>query len=165
MRETLASAEVVLETGMPLVVVDLGLPPLEGGRGAEAAWLRLARAARTRRTALIIGAPYRVSGTAAGTVIETHKSRTRWHPPTGHPGRLAPRLLHGLATRLTLVKRVARTKRPPGSNTLRDSTPRPVRPGDQEAYHLTVEEAIPDVRQNTVRGTGAHTKTGAHAVA
>ncbi len=161
MRETLASAEIVLEAGMPLVVVDLGLPPLEGGRGSEAAWLRLARAARSRRTALCIAAPYRVSGTAAGTVIETYKTRACWQPSPHQPAHSrsrplapAPWLLHGLTTHLKLAKQVARARRPsagsPGAS--RGTQPgdaqsgrpaRAARPGDQEACHLRVKEAVP----------------------
>lgn len=170
MRETLASAEITLETGMPLVVVDLGLPPLEGGRGAEAAWLRLARAARSRRTALLIAAPYRVSGTAAGTIIETHKTRACWRPSphqsphsSPHPPSAAPRLLHGLATRLKLVKQVARARRP-GDQQIdgRPGTPpRAVRPGDQEACSLRVEEAIPARLARTKRDSTVRAKTDA----
>lgn len=98
-KEALVSAEALLGTGIPLVVVDLGLPPVPGGRGAEAAWLRLARAARAQRVAFLVASPYRVSGTAAETVLEARSLRCHWH------GRgAAPRLLAGLDTELTLVK-------------------------------------------------------------
>ncbi|HET9209515.1 MAG TPA: hypothetical protein VFR03_03920, partial [Thermoanaerobaculia bacterium] len=46
LKEALAAAEMLLDGGFPLVAVDLGMPPVRGGRGIEAAWLRLARAAR-----------------------------------------------------------------------------------------------------------------------
>lgn len=73
-KEAFASAEAILTLGMPLVVIDLGMPPLPGGRGAEAAWLRLARAAREKRTALVVASPYRASGTAVRTVLELKRS-------------------------------------------------------------------------------------------
>jgi len=70
LKEALLAAEMTLQSGFPLVVVDLGSPPVPGGRGAEAAWIRLARAARSRRAALLVSAPYRATGTAAGRVLE-----------------------------------------------------------------------------------------------
>ena len=98
-KEVLASAEAVLDSGMPLVVIDLGMPPLPGGRGVEAAWLRLARSARARDIALLISSPYRVSGTAAQAVLEVRRPRATW---IGRGG--SPRLLHRVDARLELVK-------------------------------------------------------------
>jgi len=99
MKEALASAEMVLGAGFPLVVVDLGLPPVRGGRGVEAAWLRLARAARDHGAALLVSAPYRVSGTAAAAVLGARKERVLWR------GRGAsPRLLGELACQLRVEK-------------------------------------------------------------
>lgn len=99
MKEALGSAEIALGCGLPLVVLELGLPPLAGGRGNEAAWLRLARTARAQRTALLVSSPYRVSGTAVRTVVELRATRARWH------GRgFAPSLVRGLAGRLELAK-------------------------------------------------------------
>jgi len=77
-REALAAAEILLEGGFPLVAMDLGQPPVAGGRGVEAGWLRLARQARDRRAALLVSTPYRVSGTAAATVITTTREGTAW---------------------------------------------------------------------------------------
>lgn len=96
MRETLSSAEIVLGTGMPLVVVDLGMPPLTGGRGSEASWLRLARAAKKARTALVVAAPYRASGTAATTILEM-RAEGRWRRAASMH---APALLDGLDSRI-----------------------------------------------------------------
>ncbi len=98
-KDVLASAEVILASGMPLVVLDLGMPPVPGGRGIEAAWLRLARAARAQQTALLISSPYRVSGTAARAVLEVRRPRAAW---AGRGG--APRLLSGVAAELELIK-------------------------------------------------------------
>ncbi len=99
LKEVLASAEVILASGMPLVVIDLGMPPVPGGRGVEASWLRLARSARSHRAALLISSPYRVSGTAARAVIEARSGRAAWH---SHGN--SPRLLRGVAARLELLK-------------------------------------------------------------
>ena len=97
--EALRAAELLLATGFPLVVVELGAPPLVGGRGGEAFWLRLARAARDRGAALLISAPYRVSGTAAAAVLQAWKLRPHW---VGNG--VTPRLLMGAEGRLELQK-------------------------------------------------------------
>ncbi len=99
LKEVLASAEVILSSGMPLVVLDLGMPPVAGGRGVEASWLRLARSARCQRAALLISSPYRVSGTAAQAVLEVRRPRAAW---AGRGG--SPRLLTGVAAELELIK-------------------------------------------------------------
>lgn len=99
LKEAVACAEVILQSGMPLVVVELGMPPVPGGRGAEASWLRLARAAHGHRAALLVSSPYRASGTAAQMVLEARAPRARWHGQGA-----APRLLRGISTCLELVK-------------------------------------------------------------
>jgi hypothetical protein len=95
----MAAAEMALGAGFPLVAVDLGNPPLRGGRGGEAVWLRLARAARSHGAALLVGSPYRVSGTAAAAVIKAERARTVWQGGEGSPS-----LLDGLASSLALEK-------------------------------------------------------------
>ena len=98
-QEALAAAEALLGGGLPLVDLDLGLPPVPGGRGAEAMWQRLARAARHEGGLLLVASPYRAAGPAAAVVLELAAGRPRWS------GRgAAPRLLDGLAGRLTLAK-------------------------------------------------------------
>lgn len=154
MRETLASAEIVLGAGMPLVVLDLGMPPLTGGRGAEAAWLRLARAARKARTALVIAAPYRVSGTAATAIVEMRARGGRWRASGGWQ----PALLDGLDSRLLLAK---------------SRQPVPAMAGTPGAGHgiarWTVAEAIviaDTVIEHAARSAAADTDESAvHAVA
>lgn len=90
-QQALGSAEILIDTGFPLVVVELGLPPLSGGRRTEGAWLRLARAAQARGTALLVSSPYRVSGTAAQAVVRAGRARADWQG-----GGAAPDLLtHG----------------------------------------------------------------------
>jgi len=91
----LAAAESLVGGGWPLVVADLGLPPVAGGRGAEAHWLRLARAAREARGLLVVSAPYRACGVATGVALALDRARPRW------AGRgLEPRLLDGIDARL-----------------------------------------------------------------
>jgi hypothetical protein len=100
LKDGLAAAEMLLASGFPLVVLDLGLPPVRGGRGVEAAWLRLARAARAHDAALLIGTPYRVSGTAAGVVLKAERARATWQGQGA-----SPRLLAGYSSNLMLEKR------------------------------------------------------------
>ena len=98
-KQTLASAEILITGGFSLVVLDLGTPPVPGGRGAQSSWLRLLKAARAHRAALLVSTPYRCCGPAATTVLEARKIRATWNGQ-GH----APRLLEGLCSRMTLNK-------------------------------------------------------------
>lgn len=84
-QEALLAAEMVLQSGFPLVVVDLGSPPVPGGRGAEAAWIRLARAARGHRAALLVSTPYRATGTAARRVLTCRAAGAAWEDRAGGP--------------------------------------------------------------------------------
>jgi hypothetical protein len=97
LAEALAAAEAILAGGLPLVVLDLGLPPVPGGRGAEASWLRLARAAQAHGAALLVSTPYRVSGTAAHAVVAAETTRGLYADG-------GPPLLQALALHLTLDK-------------------------------------------------------------
>ncbi len=99
LKQALAGAEMVLGGGFPLVVLDLGSPPVRGGRGVEAGWLRLARAAQTQRAALLVASPYRATGTAAAMVLQAARGRARWHGMGGPPW-----LLDGLSCQVTLEK-------------------------------------------------------------
>lgn len=117
LREALAGAEMLVTTGFPLVVVDLGPPPVPAsgaGRGGSVQpfWLRLARAARSHGAALVVSAPYRASGAAAAEVIAT-RSEPRYRG--GRSG--SPLLPLGLDTRLSLEK--ARSRPPGATETLR----------------------------------------------
>jgi hypothetical protein len=105
-KTALGGAELLLAAGFPLVVLDLGQPPVPGGRGVEASWLRLQRAAQTHRGALLVSAPYRASGTAAHAVLEIDRGRGGWLGA----GR-SPVLLGGLAGHLVLSKARGRLNR------------------------------------------------------
>jgi hypothetical protein len=100
LKQALAGAEVLLGGGFPMVVLDLGNPPVRGGRGVEAGWLRLARAAQAQGAALLVASPYRVSGTAAAAVLRAARGRARWQGAAGGPCWL----LDGLSCQVTLEK-------------------------------------------------------------
>lgn len=110
LREALAAAEAALHGGLPLVVLELGPPPLPGARalrasGPTAAWTRLARAAHDHGAALLAATPYRLTGSAAAAVLEA-AGRPAWWRAAG-PGsalRGAPPLLAGLASRVRTAR-------------------------------------------------------------
>jgi hypothetical protein len=99
LRQALAATETAITGGFPLVVCELGAPPIRGGRGAQSAWLRLLAAARSHRAALLVSAPYRVSGSAATTLLEARCGRGRWRGEHA-----SHRLLEALGSRVTLKK-------------------------------------------------------------
>jgi hypothetical protein len=118
LRQAALVTEMLLATGFPLVVLDLGSPPVPGGRGPQAVWMRLARATLDRGAALLVTSPYRASGAAATVVLAAGRARPIWDGR----GR-APRLLTGLHSRLTLEKRRdGQRSRPAETLTLRATT-------------------------------------------
>ncbi len=112
LKAALQATEMVLASGFPLVVLELGAPPLAGSRAAAPFWLRLAHTTRERRAALLVSSPYRVSGPAATLVVRASHGRPRWRG-TG----LAPILLDGLVSRLVLEK--SRGRSPGAADELR----------------------------------------------
>jgi recA bacterial DNA recombination protein len=100
LKHALAGAEILLGGGFPMVALDLGNPPVRGGRGHEAGWLRLARAAQAQGAALLVASPYRVSGTAAAAVLQAVRGRARWQGAAAGPCWL----LDGLSCRVTVEK-------------------------------------------------------------
>jgi hypothetical protein len=120
LKEALAGTEMLIGAGFALVVLDLGAPPVRGGRGVEAGWLRLARSARAHGSALLVGSPYRVSGTAASAVLKAARPRIVWQ---GGPS--APWLLGGLSARIEVEKHRRRL------------------PGQSEGLELVAAEAPP----------------------
>ncbi len=148
MKEALASAEAVLASGFPLVALDLGTPPVPGGRGAQGSWLRLARAARDRDAALLVSAPYRVSGTTAATVVMPAVSRPLWSDGAMAKHRWgngrAPRRLTGLHIEWTVHKRRGQS------------------PGDRESWTLTTTAAKTAVRCDEVSAVTQQETTTPH---
>lgn len=96
--DSLAAAEMLIDTGFALVALDLGLPPVLG-RPPLAAWLRLARATAGHNAMVLVGSPYRLSGCAAAAVLTSGWGRGRWSGRTG-----GLRLLDGLTAKLSLDK-------------------------------------------------------------
>lgn len=109
-KSALVAAELLLNTGFPLVVIDLGSPPVPGGRGPEASWIRLARTASTHQGILLVSSPYRASGTTARIIVESRREATHWSG-SGQ----APRLLGGISAQLELAKAIGRGPTPPRS--------------------------------------------------
>ncbi len=107
LKSALIATELLLNTGFPLIALDLGSPPIPGGRGPEASWIRLARTAQKHQAILLVSSPYRASGTTAQVIVESSKTGSRWHGA----GR-APRLLSAISTRLRLLKALGRGPAP-----------------------------------------------------
>ena len=107
-KAALSSAEMLLATGFPLVVVDLGVSPRGSRWVPDAAWVRLARAAQAAAACLLVVTPWRMSGIAAEAVVTADVARPVW---IGE-GR-SPRLLEGVVSRAHLEKWGRQT---PGTN-------------------------------------------------
>lgn len=123
LQEALAGAEMLVTTGFPLVVIDLGLPPVPFGRSGavhggsvQPFWLRLARAARSHGAALLVSAPYRASGAAAAEVLAA-RSEPLYRGGLRGGRSASPLLLLGLDIRVCLEK--ARGRPPGATGTLR----------------------------------------------
>ncbi|MGK2859258.1 MAG: hypothetical protein ACSLFQ_18815, partial [Thermoanaerobaculia bacterium] len=97
-KEAVMSAELLVATGFPLVVIDLGLRP-HGAKVADASWIRLARLAETHGAALLVSSPWPLCGTAAAVSLSIPDRRLAWRGDGG-----APRLITGIAARITLVR-------------------------------------------------------------
>jgi hypothetical protein len=97
-KEAVMSAELLVATGFPLVVVDLGMR-LRGKKVADATWIRLARAAESHDTAILVSSPWPVCGTAAAAAVRIERARPVW---LGE-GR-TPRLLGDLESRMSLMR-------------------------------------------------------------
>jgi hypothetical protein len=139
-RDAVYAAEVVIGAGFPLVVLDLGIPPLRG-RAPDAAWVRLARAARAQEAALLVMSPYPVSGTAAQVVLRLERG------PAGWSGGPSPRLLAGMASRCVVEKK------------------RGERPGRAAGVRLAFSEAIGQGAGESAAGVSAAAKAMADEMA
>jgi len=104
LKPALAAAETVLATGFALVVLDLGLARIFRRRFDDAVWLRLARRARFHDAALLVLAPYRVTGTAARVVLAADAARAGWDRSRLDRWPQSLSLLDGLSSRLVLEK-------------------------------------------------------------
>jgi len=104
LKPALAAAETVLATGFALVVLDLGLSRIFRRRFDDAVWLRLARRARFHDAALLVLAPYRVTGAAAHVVLAADTARAGWDRASLDRRAQSVSLLDGLSSRLVLEK-------------------------------------------------------------
>ncbi|HUP64878.1 MAG TPA: hypothetical protein VM557_06340 [Thermoanaerobaculia bacterium] len=95
-KGSVAAAEMLLATGFPLVIIDLGMR-LRGRRVPDAAWIRLARAAQAYGAALLLSAPFSLTPMAAAGIIRAERARPRWN----HAG---PPLLDGLSLSMVIEK-------------------------------------------------------------
>jgi hypothetical protein len=77
LKQAVTAAEMLVSTGFQLVVLDAALPPLRG-RVPDASWVRLARAAEAHGSALLISAPYPLTGTASVAMLLAERARARW---------------------------------------------------------------------------------------
>ena len=99
LKGALASAEMLLATGFPLVVADLGIAPRGSRYLPDAAWVRLSRAAQSQGACLLVVTPWRMTGIAAEAVVTADVGRPVWLG-TGK----SPRLLEGISSRVHLEK-------------------------------------------------------------
>ena len=77
LKQAVTAAEMLVATGFQLVVLDAPLPPLRG-RVPDAAWVRLARAASAHGTALLISAPYPLTGTTSEAMLRADPACGKW---------------------------------------------------------------------------------------
>jgi recA bacterial DNA recombination protein len=110
LKQALAGTEILIGGGFQMVALDLGSPPVGGGRGLEAGWLRLARAAQANGTALLVATPYRMSGTAAAVVLQAARGRPLWQGRSALSG--GCRLLGGLSCQVAVEKHRGRPASP-----------------------------------------------------
>lgn len=97
------AAELLLTTGFPLVVLELGIR-LCGRRPVDAAWLRLSRAASSTGGILLVSTPWPVCNLGKGASLMTRQERVCWHRRGSGPS-----LLTGIGSRLHLAKHRTRT--------------------------------------------------------
>ncbi len=134
--EVLELTELLLQTGFPLVVADLGLPPVRG-RVSAGAWMRVTRAARAHRAVVLLSSPYHTSGHTADAVVRMTGGRGRW---SGLAQRLP--LLEGLPFSCTVIRR------------------RGNRPGTRSGQPLIAAEAAFSSYGSTPRGSRSARGTG-----
>lgn len=133
------SAEMLITTGFPLVIVDFGMR-LRGRRPDDAAWLRLSRAAEHHGAALLLSAPHPLSGLAADCVVSATRVRPEWSGKGA-----APKLLVRLSSSLTVKKQ--RGSRPGAHAEIETTVVERPRRGSHRRPASAVEAAA-DLRTN-----------------
>jgi hypothetical protein len=87
LKQAVAAAEMLVSTGFQLVVLDMpaesrpyvGPPLRRSTRVPDAAWVRLARAAEAHGSALLVSAPYPITGTTSEAMLLAERAHARWH--------------------------------------------------------------------------------------
>jgi hypothetical protein len=136
--EVLELTELLLQAGFLLVVADLGLPPVRG-KVSAGAWMRITRAAREHRAAVLLSSPYHVSGHTADAVVRMTGGRGGW----SDLGRRRLPLLEGLTLSCTVIRQ------------------RGKRPGMRSSQSLTAVEAAFSPHEGAVRGPGGMARLAA----
>ena len=149
-KQALAAAEILLSTGFPLVVADLGVVARTRFL-PDAAWVRLVRSAQAHDASLLLSTPIRAGGIAADAVVSAGAMRPVW---TGS-GK-APRLLAGISSALTLEKRGRLT---PGTRALLELSSLDSIAGAAPGREKSVSPAVPP-RINPLRIRGPVPPTG-----
>jgi len=97
-KEAAHSAEMILNSGFSLVVLDLPERPRPGFN--EGVWIRLSRAARDQKAVLWVSTLIPLTGSAADLTVRADRSRPLWAGD-----RNAPKLLMGLSVDLSIKRR------------------------------------------------------------
>lgn len=92
MKQAVMAVEMLTASGFQLVVLDAGAHPIKGRRVHDAAWVRLGRSAEHHGAAMLISAPYPLTGTASEAVVNAWPLRARWIGE--HPRVLAATLIN-----------------------------------------------------------------------
>jgi len=120
MKETVTAAEITGATGFQLVIIDIGARRPPGRRAPDATWVRLARVAESHGAAILVSAPYALTGTTSEAMVLSHTPHALW---LGEGN--AQRVLAGIEMRLKLEKH------------------RRLRPGQMTSVFFRTEEAVP----------------------
>ncbi len=97
--EALEMTERLLQAGFPLVVTDLGLPPVHG-RVSPGAWIRIAREAAAHGGTVLLSSPYPAAGHTPAAVVRLVRARGRWSGRRGISS-----LLEGASFACTVLRR------------------------------------------------------------
>ena len=94
------AAEMVLSAGFAVVVLDLGSRAIPLHRVPSSVWVRLARAAESHHSALLLLSPTPVRPVPAAAVVTASGGHGIWKGDGA-----SPKLLSGIAARLSTVRR------------------------------------------------------------
>lgn len=90
--QALLGAELLIQSGFLLIVLDSGMAPMPSL--PNAVWMRLARAAREHNAIVLISAPFPIETTACDALIYAQEAEAEWTGESRAPKLLAGLLLH-----------------------------------------------------------------------